>query len=354
MPVKRKKKATKKTAARSKVAPKKKAAKTNGAGVWTQKSIPRKEDGRLIRGQGKFVDDYKFPGMLHMVLHRSPYGHARINSVDTSEAEKAPGVVCVLTGEEIAKQVQPFLEIGPDPGAKIIDYPMAVGNARYQGEPVAAVVAETRMQAEDAAELIQVDYDVLPAVVDTEEAFTDKTILHESSGTNLVWRGQFDYGNVDKAFKQAAHIVRIDRLHFHRFSSTPLENNAVVAQWDPGDDRIDFWGRHRWQLRHQDHQLHLHGHRRPGVKESRWPARQVDRNPIRAHDGQRPWQRARLSRYASSPRQERCHHRHRLPPHRRLRRLPALRAPRLHHLGPGSAGGLPLPQLSSRFQPGGE
>jgi 2-furoyl-CoA dehydrogenase large subunit len=189
MPVKKKarKKPAKQAAAPRKAATRKKAAKTNGSGRWMQQSIPRKEDGRLIRGQGKFVDDYKFPGMLHLFLLRSPYGHARINSIDTSEAETAPGVVCVLTGEEIAKQVQPFLEIGPDPGAKIIDYPMAVGRARYQGEPVAAVVAETRMQAQDAAELIQVDYDVLPAVVDTEEALTDKTILHESSGTNLVW-----------------------------------------------------------------------------------------------------------------------------------------------------------------------
>ncbi len=205
-------------------------------------SVARKEDDRLIRGLGKFVDDYKLPGMLHLVLVRSPYGHARIRSVDVSEAEKAAGVVCTLTGAEVARLTKPFLEIGPEPGARIIDYPMAVERARYQGEPVAGVVAESRLQAEDAAELVQVDYEVLPAVVDNEAAVRDETVLHESAGTNVVYRGLFDYGEVDRAFKQAAHIVRIDRLHFHRFSSTPLENNAVIAQWEPGDDRIEFWG----------------------------------------------------------------------------------------------------------------
>jgi CO/xanthine dehydrogenase Mo-binding subunit len=237
MPAKGKKKAAKKARARKA----KGAAAGNGAGLWTGKPIQRKEEARLIRGQGKFVDDYKLPGMVYMALVRSPYGHARVRSIDVSEAEKAPGVVCTLTGPEVAKLVKPYLEIGPDPGAKIIDYPMGTDKVRYQGEPVAAVVAESRMAAEDAGELVQVDYEVLPAVVDGEAALSDKTILHESAGTNVVWHGNFEYGNVDKAFKEAAHIVHIDRLHFHRFSSTPLENNAVIAQWDPGDDRIDFW-----------------------------------------------------------------------------------------------------------------
>ena len=209
---------------------------------WMGKSIQRKEEARLIRGQGKFVDDIKCPGALYLCFVRSPYGHARIVNIDVSEAEKAPGVVCTLTGPEVAKQMQPFLEIGPEPGAKIVDYPMAVTRARYQGEPVVAVVAESQMAAVDAAELVQVDYEPLPAVVDTEVALKDQTILHESAGTNVVYRGTFDYGEVDEAFKEAAHVVRIERLHFHRFSSTPLETNAIIAQWNPGDNRIEFWG----------------------------------------------------------------------------------------------------------------
>jgi 2-furoyl-CoA dehydrogenase large subunit len=179
---------------------------------------------------------------LYLCYVRSPYGHARIESLDLSEVERAPGVVCTLTGREVAGLMQPFLEIGPDPGAKIIDYPMGVDKVRYQGEPVAAVVAESRMAAEDAAELVRVDYEMLEAVVDAEEALKDNIIIHESAGTNVVWHGQFEYGDVGKAFKKAAHVIHIDRLHFHRFSSTPLENNAIIAQWDPGDKVINFWG----------------------------------------------------------------------------------------------------------------
>ena len=242
--------AKKKTVPRKK-APAKKAKPArpeNGAPRWVGQSLRRKEEARLVRGQGKFVDDYKLPGMLHMCLVRSPYGHARLLKVDVSEAERAPGVVCTLTGEEVAKLVQPFLEIGPEPGSKIIDYPIAVGKARYQGEPVVAVVAESRLAAEDAAELVQVDYEPLPPIVEAEAALSDKTILHESAGTNVVYHGVFDYGNVDKAFKEAAHIVRIDRLHFHRFSSTPLETNAVIARWDLADGRIDFLGNNSFPI----------------------------------------------------------------------------------------------------------
>jgi len=137
-----------------------------------------------------------------------------------------PGVVCTLTGAEIAVQTQPFIEIGPEPFAKIKDYPMAASKVRYQGEPVAAVVAESPAIADDAAELVQVEYESLDPVVDAEEALQDKSLLHEEAGTNRVWNGVFEYGDVEKAFKDAAYIVNIDRLHFHRFSSTPLETTS--------------------------------------------------------------------------------------------------------------------------------
>jgi len=245
MPVKKGKKAAKPKKAAAPPAAGGEPLAPQAAGLamnWIGKSIRRKEEARLIRGQGKFVDDIKCPEALYLCFVRSPYGHARITKIDVSEAEQAPGVVCTLTGAEIAKQMQPFLEIGPEPGAKIVDYPMAVAKARYQGEPVVAVVAESQLAAVDAAELVRVDYEPLPAVVDTEEALKDQIILHESAGTNVVYRGTFDYGEVDEAFREAAHVVRIERLHFHRFSSTPLENNAIIAQWDAGDNRINFWG----------------------------------------------------------------------------------------------------------------
>ena len=141
-------------------------------------SIRRKEDARLVRGKGKFVDDIKLLGMLHLAFVRSPFAHAKITSIDVSEAEALPGVVCTLTGPEITKLIDPFFEIGPAPSNQILDYPMAVDRARYQGEPVAAVIAETPAIAEDGAELVQVEYEPLQAVIDGEVAATDQTILH--------------------------------------------------------------------------------------------------------------------------------------------------------------------------------
>src|SRR5690348_3392642 len=215
--------------------------KSNGHKRWVGQSVPRKEEGRLLRGQGKFIDDIKLREMLYLAFVRSPYAHARVVNVNTADAEALPGVVAVLTGHEVESLTSPFIEIGPDQCQKIADYPMAGGKARFQGEPVAAVVAETPRVAEDAAELVQVDYEPLPAVVDAEQAEKNESILHESAGTNKVWNGVFEYGDVEKAFREAASVVEIDRMHFHRFSSTPLENNVVIGQWDPKDERIYYW-----------------------------------------------------------------------------------------------------------------
>ncbi len=209
-------------------------------GRWVGRSITRKEEARLVRGKGQFVDDYKLLGMLYLKLVRSPYGHAKVKKIDVSAVERSPGVVCILTGREVAGMVKPFPEIGPDAASRIVDYPMGADKVCFQGEPVAAVAAESRLAAEDAAELIEVEYEMLEPVTDAEKAVENKSILHEAAGTNVVWRGVFEYGDVEKAFAEATYIVRIDRLHFHRFSSTPLENNAVIARWDIKDDRIEF------------------------------------------------------------------------------------------------------------------
>src|SRR6266852_7894889 len=212
----------------------------NGSGPWVGASLSRKEEDRLLRGRGKFADDIKLREMLYLRFVRSPYAHARVVSVDTSAAEALSGVVCAITGKEIAAQTQPFIEIGPDHAQKIRDFPMAVGKVLYQGEPVAAVVAESPSLADDAAELVQVEYEALEPVVDAEQALQDKSILHEEAGTNKIWNGVFEYGDVEKAFQDAASVVRIDRLHFHRFSSTPLENNVVIGVWNQKDDHIYY------------------------------------------------------------------------------------------------------------------
>jgi CO/xanthine dehydrogenase Mo-binding subunit len=214
--------------------------KKDGAKNWVGQALPRKEENRLLRGRGKFADDIKLREMLYLRFVRSPYAHAKIVSVDVSAAEALAGVVGTLTGAEIAAQTQPFIEIGPDPCSRIKDYPLAVSKVRYQGEPVVAIVAESPSLADDAAELVQVEYEALDPVVDAEAALTDKSVLHEEAGTNRVWNGVFEYGDVDKAFREAAYVVNIDRMHFHRFSSTPLENNVVIAQWNPKDERIYY------------------------------------------------------------------------------------------------------------------
>jgi 2-furoyl-CoA dehydrogenase large subunit len=208
---------------------------------WVGQPIRRKEEDRLVRGKGIFVDDQKLTGMLHIRFVRSPYAHAKITRVDVSKAAALPGVICTLTGAEVKGMVSPFIEIGPDVGQKIADYPMAVDKVVYQGEPVAAVVAETRMLAEDAAELVEVDYDPLPPVMSIEDALRDENLLHPEMGTNRNWHGLFEFGDVEKSLKQAAHVVHIGRLHFHRFSSTPLENNAMIAVWDSRSERIEYW-----------------------------------------------------------------------------------------------------------------
>lgn len=215
--------------------------KNNGGKGWVGASLPRKEENRLLRGRGKFADDIKLREMLYLRFIRSPYAHAKIVSIDITAAEALPGVACVLTGAEIAAETQPFIEIGPDQAQKIRDFPMAVDKAIYQGEPVAAVVAESPSIAEDAAELVNVEYESLEPVVEAEQALTDRSILHTAAGTNRVWNGVWEYGDVEKAFRDAAHVVSIDRLHFHRFSSTPLENNVIIAEWNAKDERIYYW-----------------------------------------------------------------------------------------------------------------
>jgi len=216
------------------------ATENNRAKTWVGQALPRKEENRLLRGRGKFADDIKLREMLYLRFVRSPYAHAKIVSVDVSAAEALVGVVGTLTGAEIAAQTQPFIEIGPDACGKIKDYPLGISKVRYQGEPVVAVVAESPSLADDAAELVQVEYEALDPVVDAETALTDKSILHDEAGTNRVWNGVFEYGDVDKAFREAAYVINIDRMHFHRFSSTPLENNVVIARWNPKDDRIYY------------------------------------------------------------------------------------------------------------------
>lgn len=215
-------------------------AERHTGGKWVHAPLSRKEDGRLIRGQGLFVDDYKVDGMLHMALVRSPHAHARILQIDTSRAEALAGVVCTLTGAEIAAVCNPFMQIGPDAAQNIRDFPLGVEKAIFQGEPVVAVIAENPRIAADATHLVDVEYEALPVATDWKSALEDKAVIHPGMGTNHHWRGLYEYGEVDKALAEAAHVVKIDQMDFHRTAATPLETHAVVATW-PANGSVDFF-----------------------------------------------------------------------------------------------------------------
>ena len=192
----------------------------------------RREDERLIKGTGFFVDDYSPAGLLHMTVVRSPYAHARIVGIDVSRAEALPGVACTFTGKDVMELTDPFIQIGAGVTQEITDYALATDKVIYQGDPVVAVIAESVAIAEDAAQLVDVEYEPLDVVLDPEEALEDNTVLHDETGTNTIFSGVYEYGDVDRAFADAARVVKIDKLYFHRFGSTALEPSACVATWD--------------------------------------------------------------------------------------------------------------------------
>jgi len=197
-------------------------------------SVPRKEDRRLVQGQGLFFDDIRRHGMGYVHFVRSPYAHAKIVSIDVSAALALDGVYGTLTGDEVAIQTDPFFEMSVAPGNQIKDFALAVGKVRHMGEPVAAVCAATRELARDAAELVEVEYEPLPVLVDAETSLADEVVLHEDAGTNVVWSGVFDWGDWETAKAEADHVVTIKKLHFHRFSSTPLECAGALVEYDRG------------------------------------------------------------------------------------------------------------------------
>jgi 2-furoyl-CoA dehydrogenase large subunit len=198
-----------------------------GSGSWVGRAIPRVEDERLLRGAGQYIDDLGAPPGTHdAAVLRSQYAHARIVSVDASAALDLPGVVGVLTGADVASMSRPF----PAGVESPIPYRAAAHEvARYVGEPLAVVVARDRYTAEDALELIEVDYEPLPPVLDAFEAV-------ETPGLVASDRS-FRYGDPDKAFA-GADLVVSGRFDFPRWSSTPVECYGVVADWDEASETL--------------------------------------------------------------------------------------------------------------------
>jgi CO/xanthine dehydrogenase Mo-binding subunit len=204
---------------------------------WIGKSLKRVEDPRLLTGQGRYIDDIDRPNMLHAAVLRSPHAHARIVSIDVSAAAALPGVVAVLTGEDIARSTGPLPCFANPP---VEQRCIAAGRVRHVGEPVAVAVAESRYLAEDAVDLIEVTYAELPAVVDPERAITasGEAILHPERGaTNIAHQRHFSFGPVARDFGSAARIVR-RRLRWPRSGSQPLETVGAVAEYDSASGKF--------------------------------------------------------------------------------------------------------------------
>ena len=207
------------------------------------RSVPRPNLQRLTQGRGQYISDVTLPRMGHVAFVRSPHPHARIVKISADAAKKAPGVIAVVTGAELAKVMTPWVGVLTHlKGLKSAPQsPIAVERACWQGEAVCAVVARTRAEAEDACELVEVRYEPLPAVTDPEVALDAKTpVIHASLGDNLCFERKLDVGAVDKAFAEADAVVETT-FRFGRHTGVTNEPRAVVADWNEGEQRMTVY-----------------------------------------------------------------------------------------------------------------
>jgi carbon-monoxide dehydrogenase large subunit len=214
-------------------------------------SVTRREDPRLLRGSGRYVDDLKLPGLLHATLVRSPHARARIRSVSVERARSHPGSAGVFRFEDLAAWMRPMPTAGAAPPAlekrlgissrRTPQYPLARDVVRYVGEPVAVVVAGSRAEAEDIAELVEIDYEPLLAVVDTEAALApDAPRLYPEFDDNAVLRFTHRVGDADAAIA-SADLVISERFRMHRYTGAPIECRGIVVEPQAVDQRLTMW-----------------------------------------------------------------------------------------------------------------
>jgi carbon-monoxide dehydrogenase large subunit len=207
------------------------------------RAVPRPNLQRLTQGRGQYVSDVVLPRMAHVAYVRSPFAHARIKHIDKSAAENAKGVIVIVTGAELAKVITPWVGVLTHlKGIKSApQHAIAVDRACWQGEAVCAVVARTRAEAEDACELVQVDYEELTPVTDAETALDKATpVIHPDLGDNLTFERTLDAGDVDKAWKESDAVVETTFV-FGRHTGVCNEPRAIVADWNPGDQRLTVY-----------------------------------------------------------------------------------------------------------------
>ena len=214
--------------------------------IYLGRSIKRFEDARLVIGDGVFIDDIKLPDMLHAVVVRSVHAHARIRSINVVDAIELDGVVEVLTGADLAGKL-PDLPIRPM-GDRSVDefnppeHPvLAQDKVCYVGQPVAVVVAKNPYLARDGAELVTVDYEpLIPVVNPVDAANEDVPVIHPHLGTNVAMRSVQEGGDIEKAFAQAAHIVR-QRYEIPRLAPSSMETRGVIGNYDASSDLLTVW-----------------------------------------------------------------------------------------------------------------
>jgi 2-furoyl-CoA dehydrogenase large subunit len=197
------------------------------------------EHRRFVLGEGNYAADIHLRGMLHVAILASPYAHAKIKSIDVSAALAMPGVHTVITGTDLFADTDPIL---PGVDAPLVKrYPMAIDVARYSGEWVAAVVADTRALAEDAVELIDVEYEVMDHVIDPEDAMSPNSpLIHQSHGSNIIFKRKFTWGEVDQHFSECDHEISY-RVRWSRNSTVPIETFAVACSWSDSTQILDVW-----------------------------------------------------------------------------------------------------------------
>src|SRR5215475_3639433 len=206
-------------------------------------SVKRGDDPRLLTGRGRFVDDLSLPRLLHVAIVRSPHAHARIVSLDVAAVRRAPGVTGVLTGGEAARLCQPYRGIllhykGMKTGAML---PLAVERARYVGEPIVAIAAESREAAEDAAVMARVEWASLPAVLSPERALAaDAPLIHEELGDNLIYQTQLSAGDAAEALGRAHRRYRRTFV-VGRHTGVPIEPRGLIADFDPSTRSLTVW-----------------------------------------------------------------------------------------------------------------
>ena len=220
-------------------------------------AVPREGARRLTQGRGQYIDDIALPRMAHVAFWRSPVAHMRIKRIERSAAQALPGVIAVVTGTEIAAICQPWVAtLAHLAGIKSApQYPMAIERATWQGEPVVAVVAETRARAEDALALLEVEWEDLPAVLDTETALAPATpVIHPDLGDNLCFTRSLDTGGVDEAFARPDAVVFEETYVFGRYTCVTLEPRSQIADWNPADAKLTVY--HSFQAPHMMQDLY--------------------------------------------------------------------------------------------------